>query len=48
LAESSGPYIEAVWQNFSSDRRTVTEDIVNGKLIGQAYGAVRRWLGKTC
>ena len=48
LAESSGPYIEAVWQNFSSDKPTVTEDIVNGKLIGQAYGAVRRWLGKTC
>lgn len=45
LAESSGPYIEAVWHNFSSDRTTITEDLATGKLVGQAWGAVRRWLG---
>ena len=46
LAETSGPYIESVWRNFSTDKPTVTEDLVTGKLFGQAYGAVRRWMGK--
>lgn len=45
VAESSRPYIDAVWQNFSTDKATVTEDLLSGKLIGQAWGAVRRWLG---
>ncbi|MHC4176520.1 MAG: hypothetical protein ACYSWU_03385 [Planctomycetota bacterium] len=45
LAESSRPYIDAVWQNFSTEKTTVTEDILSGKLIGQAWGAARRWLG---
>jgi len=47
LSETSRPYIEAVWWNFSSEKSTVTEDVLSGKLIGQAYGAVRRWLGGT-
>jgi hypothetical protein len=46
LAETSGPYIEAVWYNFSSTRGTVTEDLFSGKLIGQAWGGVRRWFGR--
>lgn len=45
LAEASGPYIEAVWRNFASDRSTITEDLASGKLAGQAWGAVCRWLG---
>jgi hypothetical protein len=45
LAETSQPYIEAVWRNFSTDKPTITEDLLSGKLIGQATGAVRRWLG---
>jgi hypothetical protein len=45
LAESSQPYIQAVWANFSSERSTVTEDLVTGRLAGQAWGAVRRWFG---
>ena len=45
LRDTSGPYVEAVWQNFSSDKATVTEDVLSGKLLGQACGAVRRWLG---
>ncbi|MBX3415062.1 MAG: hypothetical protein KF708_20430 [Pirellulales bacterium] len=45
LAETSAPYIEAVWHNFSSDRSTITADLATGKLVGQAWGAVRRWLG---
>jgi len=45
LAKTSGPYIEAVWRNFASDRSTITEDLASGKLIGQALGTLRRWLG---
>lgn len=45
LAETSGPYIEAVWQNFSTERGTITEDLLSGKLIGQAWRGVRGWLG---
>ena len=45
LAKSSQPYVEAVWQNFSSDRATVTEDLLTGKLVGRAWGTVRGWFG---
>jgi hypothetical protein len=45
LAEASGPYIEAVWTNFSTDRGTITEGLFSGKYLGQAWSAARRWLG---
>jgi len=45
LAETSKPYTDAVWQNFSSARSTITEDLLSGKLVGRAYGVARRWLG---
>ena len=45
LAKTSEPYIEAVWQNFASDKVTITEDLVTGKLIGRAWSTVRRWFG---
>lgn len=45
LAEVSQPYIAAVWENFSTDRSTVTEDLLNGKLVGQAAATVGRWFG---
>lgn len=44
LAASSRPYIEAVWFNFSSDRPTITEDVVSGKLLGRAWSGVRDWM----
>jgi hypothetical protein len=47
LRETSGPYVDAVWNNFSTDKVTVTEDLLSGKLIGQGWSAVRRWLGST-
>ena len=46
LRETSGPYFEAVWHNFSSDRTTLTAELVSGRLFGRAYGAVRGWLAK--
>lgn len=45
LAESSQPYIDAVWYNFASDRPTITEDLVSGKLLGKAWDGMRGWLG---
>ncbi len=45
LAKRSGPYIDAVWQNFSSEKSTLTEDLVSGKLPMQAWNKVRRWFG---
>ncbi len=45
LAKSSGPYIEAVWKNFSTDTPTITGDLLSGKLVGQAAETVCRWLG---
>ena len=45
LSEASGPYIEAVWTNFSTDRGTITEGVFSGQYIGQAWSAARRWLG---
>ena len=45
LAEASEPYIEAVWTNFSTEKTTITEDLLSGKLIGGGQSALRRWLG---
>lgn len=47
LAETSQPYVDAVWTNFSTDKTTITEDLLSGKLVGQATKTVGRWLGMT-
>ncbi len=46
LADSSRPYIQALWKNFASDRPTVTEDLFSGKLLGQTWRGVRGWVGR--
>ena len=43
LANSSRPYLDAVWFNFSSERTTITEDLISGKLFNQAVGGVTGW-----
>ncbi len=45
LAQTSEPYIEAVWHNFSSGKSTLTEDLLSGKTLGQAWTSVSRWMG---
>jgi hypothetical protein len=45
LAETSQPYVAAVWANFQPNRSTVTQDVLSGKLIGGTWRAVRKWLG---
>ncbi len=47
LAETSKPYTDAVWTNFSTSRSTITEDVLSGRLVGQAWSTVRRWFGGT-
>ncbi|MHB8902494.1 MAG: hypothetical protein ACYC6Y_27345 [Thermoguttaceae bacterium] len=44
LAESSKPYLAAVWDNFSSGRTTVTEDVVSGRLLGRLWQTGSNWL----
>lgn len=43
LAEASGPYVEAMWQNFSSEKETLTEDALSGRLFGRTMKAVGGW-----
>ena len=45
VAQTSEPYIDAVWKNFSTERTTITEDILSGRLVGKTWKAARRWLG---
>jgi len=45
VSESSAPYIACVWDNFHASRSTITEDLLSGKLIGNAWKTVRSWLG---
>ena len=46
LSATSQPYIDAVWFNFSDGRPTLTEDLLNGKLINQAIDGVSGWFTK--
>jgi hypothetical protein len=43
LSESSKPYIDAVWNNFSTARPTITEDILHGRASGRAWKWLRSW-----
>jgi len=45
LADTSQPYIDAIWTNFSTDKTTITEDLLSGKFVGQAKRTIGRWLG---
>ena len=47
LNESSAPYVEAVWNNFSAEKETWTEQIVSGKAIGKAFQAVSGLFGNS-
>lgn len=45
LSTSSAPYIDAVWQNFDSERETWTVELLSGRMIGKAWDGVRGWMG---
>ena len=40
VAQTSQPYLDAVWYNFAQDRPTITEDIVSGKMAGRVWDSV--------
>ena len=50
LAESSRPYLQAAWGNFSPQRRTITEEFLRdggvGRVSERAAGKLRRWLSE--
>ncbi|QGJ69859.1 Hypothetical protein PBC10988_15460 [Planctomycetales bacterium 10988] len=43
VAESSKPYIEAVYENFSTDKETLTEDMLSGRLVGRMWKSMNNW-----
>lgn len=47
LRTTSGPYITAVWNNFSQTKPTWTEDLVTGRLALRGWKAVTGMLGAT-
>jgi len=40
LSQASGPYLEAVWTNFAVDRKTWTEQLLNGDLIKWGWSRI--------
>jgi hypothetical protein len=42
LSETSGPYVSAVWENFSPKHSTLTEGVLSGKLLGTAWSSLQR------
>ena len=44
VRESSGPYVEAVWNNFSHDRETWTEEVVTGRAFQKALNGIKGWM----
>lgn len=43
LAKTAAPYIDAVWQNFSTQKSTVTENLLSGRLAKDAWQQLRGW-----
>jgi hypothetical protein len=47
ISESCEPYLAAVWDNFAPARGTITENVLNGTLIGSGWNTLRSWLSKS-
>lgn len=43
IGNVSGRYVEAVWNNFSTSKETITQDLLNGTLVGKAWQGVQGW-----
>ncbi len=46
IADSCEPYLAAVWDNFACSRRTVTENLLDGTLIGSGLNTLRAWISR--
>ncbi len=47
ISASCEPYLTAVWDNFAPHRDTLTENLLNGTLIGNGLTTLRSWLTKS-
>ena len=47
LAQTSKPYISAMWKNFSSEKETITEDVLSGRMLGRTWRAINGWFLKS-
>lgn len=47
VGEVSQPYFSAVWNNFSMDKSTLTQDLLSGKLVGKAFDGIQGWFQGT-
>ena len=43
LADASEPYVEAMWKNFSSEKETITEDVLSGRFFSRTIRSVGNW-----
>ncbi|MEZ6086599.1 MAG: hypothetical protein R3C05_00915 [Pirellulaceae bacterium] len=43
LSEASKPYLAAIWHNFDYKKSTITQDLLNGKIVGDAWLGISRW-----
>lgn len=44
VKDTSAPYIEAIWSNFSNDKPTWTEELISGRAIKKGLGKIGSWL----
>ncbi|MDA7978341.1 MAG: hypothetical protein MPJ50_06185 [Pirellulales bacterium] len=47
LRDASGPYIQSVWTNFSSEKETITEDVVSGRFFGRMFRKMGSWFRRS-
>jgi hypothetical protein len=45
LQNTYEPYVEAVWKNFHTDRRTWTESLLDAATYQTAWTTLKRWVG---
>lgn len=46
LKDTSAPYVEAVWTNFSGSKGTWTEELLSGRAVKKGFGKLGSWLGR--
>lgn len=46
LKDTSAPYVEAVWNNFSGSQGTWTEELLSGRAVRKGFDKLGSWLGR--
>ncbi len=46
VSDCSAPYVEAVWNNFSKEKDTWTEEVVSGRVGRKLFTSIRGWFVK--